>query len=389
VDRAGAAGMSDAELAEAKRYGRLKLACALGDRAVNLAYLTAAAFGFAVPLDAWLQNAPLLASVWSLRLAALLLLLLAFQFAVSLPLTFYSGYVLERQFQLSTLTFGGWLWRVAKQELLLVVISLVMIVGLYWIIWTVGAAWWLIAAVAFFVVSMVLGQLAPVLILPLFYRIQKLDVPGLADRLARLAEGTGLSIEGVYRMDLSAETVKANAMLAGLGRTRRVLLGDTVLKEFQPDEIEVIFAHEIGHHVFRHMRTMVVVGVFSSAAGFWLCDRLLAGCVAWHGGAVDYAHLPVNTLPLLLWIVAIMEFLSEPLQNALSRRFERQSDRYALERTGMADAYRSAFQKLARQNKGDPNPHWLAVLLFHSHPPIAERLAMADEERCVATREET
>jgi STE24 endopeptidase len=163
-------------------------------------------------------------------------------------------------------------------------------------------------------------------------------------------------------------------------------LGDTLLKEFQPEEIEVIFAHEIGHHVFRHMRKMVVVGLFSSAAGFWLCDWLLAGWVAWHGGAVDYAHLPVDTLPLLLWVVAILEFLSEPLQNALSRRFERQSDRYALRRTGMADAYRSAFQKLARQNKGDPNPHWLAVLLFHSHPPIAERLAMANEERCVEKR---
>ena len=96
----------------------------------------------------------------------------------------------------------------------------------------------------------------PVLILPLFYRIEKLDVPELTDRVARLAAGTGLSIEGVYRLDLSDETVKANAMLAGLGRTRRVLLGDTLLDGFTPEEIEVIFAHEIGHHVFHHIRKM-------------------------------------------------------------------------------------------------------------------------------------
>ncbi len=381
ADRVAVAGMSDAELAEAKRYGRLKLACALGDRAVDLAYLTAAAFWFAVPLDAWLQNAPLLARCCSLRLSALLLILLALQFAVSSPLTFYSSYVLERRFELSTLNFGGWLWRLVKQGLVVGVISLVVVVGLYWIIWTVGAAWWLVAAAAFFVVSVVLGQLAPVLILPLFYHIEKLDVPGLTDRLARLAEGTGLSIEGVYRMDLSAETVKANAMLAGVGRTRRVLLGDTLLKPFQPEEIEVIFAHEIGHHVFHHIRKLVVLGLLSSAAGFWICDRLLTGWVHWHGGAIDYADLPVATLPLLLWLLAILGLLAEPLQNALSRHFERQSDRYALRRTGMVEAYRSAFQKLARQNKGDPNPHWLAVLLFHSHPPIAERLAMAEEER--------
>ena len=138
----------------------------------------------------------------SLRLSALLLILLALQFAVSSPLTFYSSYVLERRFELSTLNFGGWLWRLVKQGLVVGVISLVVVVGLYWIIWTVCAAWWLVAAAAFFVVSVVLGQLAPVLILPLFYHIEKLDVPGLTDRLARLAEGTGLSIEGVYRMDL-------------------------------------------------------------------------------------------------------------------------------------------------------------------------------------------
>ena len=135
--------------------------------------------------------------------------------------------------------------------------SLALVLGLYWLIWTTGGWWWLAAAAAFFVVSIVLGQLAPVLILPLFYRIEKLDAPELTDRIARLAEGTGLSIEGVYRMDLSDETVKANAMLAGLGRTRRVLLGDTLLNGFSPDEIEVIFAHEIGHHVFRHIRKMI------------------------------------------------------------------------------------------------------------------------------------
>ena len=135
-----------------------------------------------------------------------------------------------------------------------------MMLGLYWLIWTAGGWWWLAAAGLFFLVSVALGQLLPVLILPLFYKIERLDQPELAARIARLAEGTGLSIEGVYRMALSDETVKANAMLAGLGRTRRVLLGDTLLDAFSPDEIEVILAHEIGHHVFGHIRKMIVGG---------------------------------------------------------------------------------------------------------------------------------
>jgi STE24 endopeptidase len=217
-----------------------------------------------------------------------------------------------------------------------------------------------------------------VLVLPLFYRIEKLEAPAIADRLARLAQGTGMSIEGVYRLDLSEETVKANAMLAGLGRTRRVLLGDTLLAGFSPEEIEVIFAHEIGHHVFHHIRRMILAGLIYSTAGFWFCSRLLAWWVA-RGGPVDYARLPIDTLPLLLLLLTVFALLLQPLQNAISRRFERQSDRYALERTGQREAYLSAFRKLARLNKDDPTPHWLDVFLFHSHPPVAERLAMAEK----------
>jgi len=374
----GTAHMTDLELAEAKRYGRRELFCSLVDKAVDVTYLAVAAFLLARPLDAWLQTYPLLADNWSLRLVALFAVVMALHIAVSFPLSFYSGHVLEHQFHLSTQTFGRWLWRYVKRNLLGVTFSLVLILAMYWLIWTTGGMWWLVATAVFFVVSIVLGQLAPVLILPLFYRIEKLDAPELASRIARLAEGTDLSIEGVYRMGMSDETVKANAMLAGLGHTRRVLLGDTLLDSFSADEIEVVFAHEIGHHVFRHIHKMLLAGLFYSAAGFWLCDRLLAVWVA-PGGAIDYTQLPVDTLPLLLLILSVFAMLLEPLQNVVSRRFERQCDRYALEQTSLKEAYLSAFQKLSKLNKDDPCPHQLDVILFHSHPPVAERLAMAEE----------
>ncbi len=372
--------MTDAELAEAKRYGRLELACDLADKAIDVAYLAVAAFLLARPLDDWLQTTcPLLAGNWSLRLAALFLVITAIHILLSFPLSFYSGHVLEHQFKLSTQTFWHWLWQYLKRNLLAVGVMVFVVEGLYWLIWTTGGAWWLLAAGAFFVVTMVLGQLWPVLILPLFYRIEKLDAPAITDRLARLAQGTGLSIEGVYRMDLSDETVKPNAMLAGLGRTRRVLLGDTLLAGFLPEEIEVVFAHEIGHHVFHHIRRMMLAGVVYSMAGFWLCDRLLMWWAARGAVPADYAGLPVDTLPLLLLTLMVFGLLLQPLQNAVSRRFERQCDRYALERTGLKEAYLSAFRKLARLNKDDATPHWLDVFLFHSHPPVAERLAMAEQ----------
>ena len=382
-DTAGlAAGeLAAGELAEAKRYGRQGLYCDLADRAQDLVYLGVMALLLARPIDAWLNTCPVLSAYWTLRLAVMVVIVVGLHIAVSFPLSFFSGHVLEHRYGLSKQTLAAWLWRYAKRNLLVVVFYLATFVGLFWLIWLTGAYWWLVAAGAFFVVSVVLGQLAPVLIMPLFYKIERLEQPELAQRVAHLVEGTGLSIEGVYRMDLSEETAKANAMLAGLGRTRRVLLGDNLLDQFTLDELEVIFAHEIGHHVFRHIRKLILVGLVFSAAGFWFCNQAIIAWVAGPGEMLDYAHMPIYTLPLIMFILTLFTNLVEPLQNAISRRYERQSDRYALERTGHKEAFISAFQKLARLNKDDPDPHWLETTLFHSHPPIGERLAMAETVR--------
>jgi STE24 endopeptidase len=191
--------------------------------------------------------------------------------------------------------------------------------------------------------------------------------------MKRLAEGTGLTIEGVYRLGLSADTSKANAMLAGLGRTRRVLMGDTLLEKFAPDEIEVIFAHEIGHHVHRHIPKMIATGVAISLVGFWLLDRVLI----WWAGVPTAAAAPTASLPLVMFTLTVFMLILGPLQNAISRHFERQCDRYALVRTNNAAAYRAAFTKLAKLNKADMEPNPIEVILLHSHPPIAKRLAMA------------
>jgi STE24 endopeptidase len=297
--------------------------------------------------------------------------------AVSLPLSFYSGHMLEHKFDLSRQSAARWLSRYAKRHLLTLTIGSLTTLVLYWIIWTVGAFWWLAAAGAYFAFSVLIGQLAPVLILPLFYKIERLSDPALAERLSELARGSDLAIGGIYRMNMSVETVKANAMLAGLGRTRRVILGDTLLDSFSADEIDVIFAHEVGHHVHRHMSQLIVAGLLLSVAGFWVCDQALAAWVMRIDGQLNYHQLPVHTLPILTLVMMLFFMGVEPLQNGISRHFERQADRYALRHTGNAPAYRSAFVKLARLNKADPDPHPWEVFLFHSHPPITERLALS------------
>jgi STE24 endopeptidase len=368
--------MTAEQLAEARQYGRLELICDLADKAIDLAYLSVFALVATIPLDNWL--AQFVERDW-LRWGVMFLLVTLGHLAVSFPLSYYAGHKLEHRFGMSKLTFAGWIWRYLKRNVLAVVFGLLLMLAVFGVIRWTGPWWWLVSAGGSFLVSVVIAQLAPVLIMPLFYKIERIDKPELAGRMQRLAHGTGLAIEGVYRMDMSRETVKANAMLAGLGRTRRVIMGDTLLDGFSPDEIEVIFAHEIGHHVHRHIPKLIAAGIAFMLAGFWACDFVLRIWMQQTIGVVDYAALPVSSLPVLLLVLTAFSLLLEPVQNVLSRHYERQCDRYAIHRTGLREAYLSAFRKLAVLNKDDPCPNPVAVFLFHSHPPIAERLAMAEE----------
>ncbi|MBM4071443.1 MAG: M48 family metallopeptidase [Planctomycetes bacterium] len=357
---------------EVKCYQRQKLSAIVAATALGLAYL--AVLGFvAGPLIGHELTVIFGDREW-LRLLAMAGLLAIGLEVLTSPIDFWSGFILEHRYQLSNQSLKSWIWKRLKGYLVGGILGLAMLSGLYTIMWLGGENWWLWTAGCWLLVTLVLGQLVPVVILPLFYKVTRLEDPGLAERLQKLAAGTGLTLEGVYRLHLSAETKKANAALAGLGRTRRVLLGDTLLEQFTPEEIEVVFAHEVGHHVHRHLPKMVAVSVLLATAGFWLVDWTLHRLT----GVLGYAGFSdPAALPLVLLVLSLLGLLLSPLQNALSRFFERQCDRYALDRTGLRDAYRAAFVKLARINKSDPDPHPLVAWLFYDHPPIRERLAMA------------
>jgi STE24 endopeptidase len=360
--------------AEVKRYQRQKLTAVLVGTILSLAYLAALGFWLAPVLGKWLEL-HLGGNDW-LRLIAMAAVVGVGLEVLTLPIDFWSGFILEHRYQLSNQSFGGWIWRRLKAYAVGGVLGLLLLLGLYGILWWTGAFWWVWAAGGWLLVTLVLGQLLPVVILPLFYKVTRLDDALLLEKLQRLAAGTGLTVAGIYRLHLSAETRKANAALAGLGRTRRVLLGDTLLEQFTPEEIEVVFAHEVGHHVYRHLPKMVVVSVLLATAGFWLVNLVLglASPYLGYAGVSDPA-----ALPLLLLVLSLFGLILSPLQNALSRYFEVQCDRYALTRTGMPLAYRSAFVKLARINKSDPDPNPVVAWLFYDHPPIRRRLALADQ----------
>jgi len=366
---------------EVKHYHRLKLTASLLSLAISFTFLTIMGLFLGPQVDrligGWVG-----ANRW-MRLAALGFFYAASLQLLTLPLDFWSGYVLEHRYELSNQTLLQWVWKQIKGYLVGGPLGLILLWGLYGFLWYSGPAWWLWAAAGWLLVTLVMGRLLPVLILPLFYKVTPVDDVSLLERLQRLVAGTGLSIQGIYRLHLSAETRKANAALAGMGRTRRVLLGDTLMDQFTPEEVEVVFAHEVGHHVHRHLPKMIVISVILSAASFWLADVILRQL------AEPLSYVAINdgtpafkspaALPLLMLVLMVFGLLLGPAQNALSRFFERQCDRFALDRTHRPDAYRSAFIKLAHINKADADPHPLVVWLFDDHPPIRERLAMAQD----------
>jgi STE24 endopeptidase len=358
---------------EVKQYQREKLSAAIASLVISLVYLAVLALVVGPhiegPIQAWVGG-----SRW-LRLVVFAFAYVAGLEVLTLPSDFWSGYVLEHRHHLSNQSLGRWIWRHIKGYLVGGPIGLALLLGLYALIWYSGPWWWLWAAAGWLAATLVLGQLLPVVILPLFYKVTRLDDPGLLARLQRLAGGTGLNVEGIYRLHLSADTRKANAALAGLGRTRRVLLGDTLLERFTPEEIEVVFAHEVGHHVHRHLPKLIVLSVALATAGFWVVNLTLRSLAT----ALGYTAFDAPAaLALLILVLALFTLILSPVQNALSRFFERQCDWYALQRTGLVQAYRSAFQKLANMNKADPDPSPVVVWLFDDHPPIRQRLALAD-----------
>jgi STE24 endopeptidase len=376
-DDSGQQELGDQDLAESKAYGQRELYVSLVDMTLDLVYLGCMAFWLGQPISEWLLTWPWMQNAW-FQLVGMFGVVMGLHYAISFPISFYSGFLLEHQFKLSKQSFPRWLRRYLLQNLLAMALGLVLVLGLFAIIWWTGSYWWWVATAATFLVTVLLGQLVPVLIVPLFYKVEKLEDDRLAQRFRLLAKGTSLKIEGVYRMKLSSETSKGNAMLAGLGRTRRVLLGDTLLDDFSEDEIAVVLAHEVGHHVYHHIPKLIALGLLFSAAGFFFADRVLVGWFSLSQTTADYAQIPVSALPIILFCVTLANLVLSPLRNWISRRFETACDAYALEVTDDRTAYRAAFSRLAKMNKADPDPHPLEVAFFHDHPPISQRLAAAD-----------
>ena len=357
-----------------RRYNRTRRYLSLAGFLLSLAWLGALLFlGWSAGLRdvAWHVSAR-----YSLALAVYLLLVFAGGKLLGLPLDFYAAYVIEHRYGLSNQAVGGWAKDQAKSVLLGGALSLAAAELVYALIRWRPDWWWLAAWAGFLLFVVLLANLAPVLLFPLFYKFQPLADEELKQRLLRLSERAGARVRGVFEWKLSEKSRKVNAALAGWGNTRRIILSDTLLEKCTPDEIEAVLAHELAHHVHNHIGKSLALEAAAGLAGFWLAGRALEtfGSHPRLGfrGIADFANLP-----LLLLLVAALSLLLLPAANSISRYFERQADDYALGAIRDAGAFISSMEKLAAQNLAERRPNRVIEFIFHSHPSIEKRIRRA------------
>jgi len=302
------------------------------------------------------------------------LILMVFLGFLMMPLTYYQGYVMPKRYGLSKQTMKDWLLDGLKASGIGLVLGLAIVIVIYLLIDNFQGTWWLWASVVLFLVTVLLTRLMPTLLLPIFYDLEPLDDADLGQKLTNLAQRARTDICGIFTMDLSSKGTTANAMLAGLGDTRRIILSDTLIEQYTPEEIEVIMAHELGHHLHRDITKMIVLQAGIFLAAFYLGDKVLNFGVA----PFDFNGIAdVAALPLLALSLATFSLLLTPLVNAFSRKVESLADKAALELTDNPGAFATAMAKLTDQNLSVAFPSRLVELWYYDHPPYVRRIKLA------------
>jgi len=360
---------------QAKKYARIKRRLWVLDEGLSLVFaLLWLALDWSTGIRSWLNG--YIYNQW-LLVAAFAAIFGGIYFLLNLPLSYYAGFVLPHRFDLSNQSLKDWLTDMAKNLALGSILGLFLIEVVYLILRTSGDAWWIWMTGAMLVFTVLLTNLSPILIMPIFNKFTPLseEHADLEERLIQLAEKAGAKVKGVYKMDMSRRSKQANAFLTGIGNTRRIVLGDTMIEEFSNDEIETVLAHELGHHVHNDIPWMIGFGTILTALGFYLVSLAMNWAVNTFGltGVADPAGLPALMILLSLYQLIIM-----PIDNAFSRWRERMADDYALEATKKPEAFSSAFTRLANQNLGEVDPESWVVFLFYSHPPLNKRIEKAD-----------
>ena len=296
---------------------------------------------------------------------------------IFLALDYYSSFILEHKFSLSNQTFFDWIKQGLKKWLLSVLLFLVVAEAFYAILKYFPNNWWIAAMAGWFVLTILLGKIAPVLIIPLYYKCTKIEDNELKERLLKLSESCNVKVSEVYEIQLSKETKKANAAVVGFGKNRRILLADNLQENYTIDEIEAIFAHELGHICLHHITKIFAFGAVVTFIVFYLAYLSFNGSMTIFG--FDHVY-DIAAFPLLLLIFSIAGLIFLPVQNGFTRHLEKQADLFAIIQIQNSENFASALSKLGKQNLSDPAPSKIVRFFFYSHPPISERISYTNKK---------
>ena len=359
---------------ESRRYNRIKRRLGLADFVVGFGLLVVLlATGWTGTLRDFAERGASQNYPFAVFLYVLMLMLISK--AVGTPLEYYE-FRIEHRYNLSNQKFRSWLWDQCKGFLLGLIMGTIVVEVLYALMRQTPQHWWIAAWLVFLGLMILLAQVAPVVLFPIFYKFEPLENEELKRRLIVLSERAGTRVRGVYKWHLSEKSKKANAALTGLGATRRIILADTLLDHYSDDEIEAVLAHELGHHVHRHILKSIFVQAGITLFGFWLADQVLRFAVERRNmfeTMSDFANLP-----LLILVSTVLSFLLMPALNAYSRFNERQADRYCFQSVATVQPFISSMNKLAEQNLSEKTPSRWVEWLLHSHPAITKRVSAAE-----------
>ncbi|HQF43268.1 MAG TPA: M48 family metallopeptidase [Ignavibacteriaceae bacterium] len=305
------------------------------------------------------------------------------------PVNFYTGFYLEHKYNLSNQTFKKYILENIKSILVGLVIGVPILLLFFFVLNQFKDLWWLIFASAMFLISVVLSQIFPILIMPIFYKIIPLNDEELKTRITKLAEGAGITVQNVFSFNMSKNTKKANAAFTGLGKTKRIILGDTLLNDYSKDEIETVIAHELGHYKHKHIQKNILFGTVTSFLTFFIISLLYKNSLSWF----DFnSILQIAALPILSLWAMVIGLIQTPISNILSRKYEYEADRYAIQSTRKPDSFINTLNKLTDQNLGDRQPHPFVEWFYYSHPSIKNRIdaivKFAKEKKIVELKNE-
>ena len=365
-------------LSTAKRYERQKLVLSITESI--LSFVALAAF-VVTPLSREIET--ILHNVFTNDywvFLSFVVIIGAAMNVLTLPFSYYSGYVLEHRYSMSNQTRSGWFSEILKGYALAAVLGLPLLALFFLLVRTYHEMWWLPAGIALFIFTILLSRLAPTIIFPLFYKFVPIDNEEIKQRITKICERSGMKVAGIFRFDMSKNTKKANAAFTGIGKSKRIIIGDTLLDKFSPEEIDMVFAHEVGHYAKKHIWRLMAFNTVTTFAGLFFASAMYSYSLGWFGySTISEGMAAIAPLPMLALWLTIFTLITTPINNTISRKYEYEADRYALETMHNKEAFAGMMHKLAETNLADVSPHPLVEFWFHDHPSIEKRIKAAEQ----------